>query len=501
MTSSLTKSLIRLSPIATILALSFACGSEGEGPVGGTGGAGDAGGAGGAAAGGQPSGSGGAAPGGGTANADSGGSSSGGQAPGSGGEGTESGGAASGGQGNGTGGSSGADTGANCSAKEGEVPPLKLTQVAGDLDGPVFTTHPPGDDRLFVITLTGSVRVIKDGALLPTPFLDISSKVAVGGAGGDERGLLGIAFHPDYAQNGLLYLHYSDAADPNNTGDSIIEEYKVSSNPDVADPASGRLVLKVEQPSHGGTLRNHKGGAIGFGSDKMLYVGLGDGGGSNDPQGNGQKLTTLLGKILRINPLAEGSSAYTVPAGNLKDTVTEALPEIWDYGLRNPFRFTFDPCTGDLYIGDVGQTMYEEIDIELAGDGGHNYGWNRTEGFHCFSPMTGCDETGITPPYIELDRSDGSSITGGAVYRGTAIPSLRGAYFYGDYISNRVWYTFFDREAKEISSPVSVTQELSANSIVAITTGNDGELYFSSLGPISGNNVGPGAIYRLEADE
>jgi len=499
MTSSLTKSFVRLSPIATILALSFACGSESEGPIGGSGGQGDTGGA---AAGGDPSASGGAAPGGGSGNADSGGSSAGGQAPGSGGDGTDTGGAASGGDGNGSGGSSGSgnDSGADCSPNEGEVPPLKLTQVAGNLDGPVFTTHPPGDDRLFVITLTGSVRVIKDGALLPTPFLDISSKVAVGGAGGDERGLLGIAFHPDYAENGLFYLHYSDANDPNNSGDSIIEEYKVSSDPDVADPGSGRLILKVEQPDNG-IFRNHKGGAIGFGADKMLYIGLGDGGGSNDPEGNGQKLTTLLGKILRINPLADGDKAYTIPEGNLKDKVSEALPEIWDYGLRNPFRFTFDPCTGDLYIGDVGQNKYEEIDIELAGDGGHNYGWNRTEGFHCFSPMTGCDETGITPPYIELERSDGSSITGGAVYRGSSIPSLRGAYFYADYVSNRAWYAFFDREAKEISSSVSVTQELSATSIVAITTGNDGELYFTSLGPISGNSIGPGAIYKLEADE
>lgn len=396
-------------------------------------------------------------------------------------------------------GSGGNETSADCSAKEGAVPALKLTQVVGDLDGPVFVAALPGDDeRLFVITLTGTILIIKDGALVPSPFLSLGSRVTVGG----ERGLLGIAFHPDFATNRLLYLHYSagQGVEGASQGDTVIEEYRASSDdPDVAEEGYRRIVLTVAQPQG-----NHNGGAIAFGPDGYLYIGLGDGGGSNDPQGNGQKLDTLLGKLLRINPVEDGDSPYSSPAGNLKDEISEASPEIWDYGLRNPFRFTFDLCTGDLYIGDVGQNQWEEINVEKAGEGRKNYGWNRTEGLHCFDPTSAntspedCDKDGITLPLIEIPDEEGTSITGGAVYRGRAIPSLRGAYFYADYVSNRVWYTFFDREAGTVSEPVSVTQDLNPTSIVSITNSRDGELYFSSLGPLSGSSVGPGAVYKLE---
>lgn len=498
--SSLHKNLVRLSPIATIVALSFACGSEGGpsdgagGTQGSTGGASTTGGAanvgGTSNSGGATNPTGGATSTGGSTNPTGGATNTGG--------GSVGGGANESGGGPGTGGGA-SETAADCSSAEGEVPPLKLTEVVGGLDNPVYALNPPGDDRLFVITLTGTVRIVKDGTLLPTPFLDLGDKVQVGGgAGGDETGLLGIAFHPEYATNGLFYLHYSDGNDPNSTGDSIVEEYKVSDSADVADAASGRLVLKVEQPSNGGSLRNHKGGSIAFGSDGLLYIGLGDGGGSGDTQGNGQKLTTLLGKILRINPLAEGGSPYTSPPGNLKDTVSEALPEIWDYGLRNPFRFTFDLCNGDLYIGDVGQNLWEEINIEKAGDGHHNYGWNRMEGLHCYSPSTNCDMSGITLPLIEIERADGRSISGGAVYRGSSIPGLRGAYFYADYATNLVWYAYYDRDAGTVSDSISVTQELNPITIVAITNGNDGELYFTSFGQF-GATPTPGAIYKLEA--
>jgi glucose/arabinose dehydrogenase len=307
-----------------------------------------------------------------------------------------------------------------------------------------------------------------------------------------------MAFHPGYATNGLFYVHYSDKADTNDTGDTIIEEYKVSAaSADEADAASGRVVLKVEQPTNSSSLfRNHKGGSILFGSDDLLYIGLGDGGGSGDTDathgtGNGQNLSSLLGKVLRINPIASGGGQYTSPAGNLKDKLPAAAPEIWDYGLRNPFRSSFDGCTGDLYIGDVGQDKWEEVNVERAGEGQKNYGWNKTEGNHCYQPMSGCDETGITKPALEYDHGTGKSLTGGAVYRGKAIPALRGAYLYADFQSNAVWSTFYDRAQGTVSTPVSLKQDLNnVTSIVSITNGADGELYLVSL---------MGGVYKLEA--
>ena len=395
----------------------------------------------------------------------------------------------------------------DCSPPEGEVPALTLTQVGEALARPVDVTHPPNDNRLFVITLSGDVRIIKDGQLVATPFLSLGNRVSVGGAGGDERGLLGIAFHPEYAQNGLFYLHYSagSGVPGASASDTVIEEYKVSSDPDVADPASARVVLTVEQPDNGvAQFQNHKGGSINFGSDGLLYIGLGDGGGSGDdhgPSGSGfaQNTSMLLGKMLRINPVESGGEPYSTPADNLVQSMQGAAPEIWSYGFRNPFRSSFDACTGDLYIGDVGQNEWEEIDIEKAGEGHKNYGWNTMEALHCYSSQT-CDEGGLTEPFIEVDRDTGQSITGGSVYRGSSIPALRGAYFYADYQSNAVWYTRFDRDAGTISTPTSVTQELNVNDVVAIKNGPDGELYFVFLGPAMGDNP-QGGVYRLESAE
>jgi glucose/arabinose dehydrogenase len=196
---------------------------------------------------------------------------------------------------------------------------------------------------------------------------------------------------------------------------------------------------------------------------------------------------------LRIDPRANGEAAYSSPPGNLRDSMASAAPEIWDYGLRNPFRFTFDGCTGDLYIGDVGQNELEELDIEKAGDGHRNYGWNQTEGNACFEPSTDCDWTGITRPILDYDRDAGKSITGGAVYRGRAIPSLRGTYFYADYQDGRVWTVVYDRVSGTASAPVSRSQELNnVVHIVSITNGADGELYFVSL---------DGGVYQLRAAE
>lgn len=391
--------------------------------------------------------------------------------------------------------------GYNCSPPSGSAPALKATAVVtSGLSEPIFLAHAPNDStgRLFVIERSGAVRIIKAGALVAKAFLDIKSKVVTGAANGDERGLLGMAFHPNYATNGLFYVHYSDKADANNTGDSIIEEYKVSAaSPDEADAASGRLVLKVEQPDNSSAaFRNHKGGAINFGADGFLYIGLGDGGGSGDTDashgtGNGQNLSVLLGKMLRIDPVKGASAAYSVPAGNLKDKMAAAAPEIWDYGLRNPFRSSFDGCTGDLYIGDVGQDKWEEVDIEKAGEGNKNYGWNKIEGTHCYKPASGCDEAGVTKPLAEYDHNAGKSITGGAVYRGSAIPALRGTYLYADYQSNTVWSIVYDRAKGTASAPVSLKQDINnVTSVVAIRNGADGELYFISL---------MGGVYKLEA--
>jgi glucose/arabinose dehydrogenase len=376
---------------------------------------------------------------------------------------------------------------------------LTLTEVAGGIEAPVDIEHPPNDDRLFVISLSGDVHIIKDGALVSAPFLSLGDKVEAGGNPGDERGLLGIAFHPEYAENGLFYLHYSAGPGFDGAGvaDTVIEEYQVSDDPDVADPASARTVLTVDQPSG---QNNHKGGSINFGADGFMYIGLGDGGGGGDMMGNGQNTSVLLGKILRIDPLESGGEPYTTPADNLVQDVAGAAPEVWDYGVRNPFRRTFDACTGDMYIGDVGQNEWEEITIEKAGEGHKNYGWNVMESLHCYEAQS-CDDTGMTPPLVEVGGTTAQSITGGSVYRGSSIPALRGTYFYADYVSNNVWHARYDRDAGTLSTPVSVTQDLNVNNIVAIKNGNDGELYFVAViasGEIS-SNLGQGAIYKLAA--
>ncbi len=390
-----------VSPIA-IVASVMGCGTNGNGA--GTGGSASTGGAG--------AGTGGSASTGGAGAGTGGSASTGGAGAGTGGSAPNTGGANGTGGSNGTGGAGTASGGGpsgggvvpgtagfDCSSASGDVPALKATPVGTGLAGAMLVTYEPNTtaNRLFVLDVTGVIRIIDDGTVVGTPFMDFSSKVGHAtspGAAGDERGALGFAFHPEYATNGLFYVHYSDVnAD---FGDSILEEYHVSSDPNVADEASARLVKKVVQPSHGGPcgLCNHKGGAIAFGADGFLYWGLGDGGGSNDQDGNGQDLNVMLGKIHRIDPVESGSDPYTTPPDNM----TGGLPEIWDYGLRNPFRFTFDGCTGDLYIGDVGQDTHEEVDIEKAGEGRKNYGWNITEGLGCRGTTTGCDQTGITPP-------------------------------------------------------------------------------------------------------
>jgi glucose/arabinose dehydrogenase len=296
---------------------------------------------------------------------------------------------------------------------------IGLETVATGLERPLLLTAPPGDDRLFIAEQPGQIRIVKDGSLLPAPYLDIRAQVR---SSSNEQGLLGFAFHPDYASNGFLYVSYTFG-----NGDSRVERYTVSPDPDRADPASALTILETDQPA-----ANHNGGLVTFGPDGMLYVGLGDGGGAGDPFGNGQDPNTWLGAILRID--VDGGDPYVVPADNPFVGQTGARPEIWAYGLRNPWRFAFDRESATLFVADVGQSSLEEINAAPASAGGLNYGWNVMEGSQCFGSDP-CDRAGLTLPVFEYDHSQGCSVTGGFVYRGGAIADLQGLYLYSDFCS------------------------------------------------------------------
>lgn len=294
---------------------------------------------------------------------------------------------------------------------------LSVELVAQGLEGAVHLTAPPLDDRVFLVEQPGRIRIIaSDGNVLSTPFLDITDRVRCCG----ERGLLSVAFHPMYATNGRFFVNYTGEF-----GVTRVEGYQVSANPNLADASSAKLILEVDQP-----FSNHNGGLNLFGPDGMLYVGLGDGGSAGDPHGNGQNLNTLLGSILRID--VDGGDPYLIPADNPFRTVPGARGEIWAYGLRNPWRFSFDRHLGQLYVADVGQNLWEEVNRVDATLGGVNYGWSVMEGAHCFGGGV-CDQMGLTPPILEYGHGAGCSITGGHVYRGSAIPELVGQYFYADY--------------------------------------------------------------------
>ena len=338
----------------------------------------------------------------------------------------------------------------------------RLELVVSGLSSPLYLTSPPGDtSRLFVVEQTGAIRIIKDGNLLSAPFLDVSGKITAGG----EQGLLGLAFDPDFASNGSFVVHYTDQA-----GDTRVVRYQVSSNPDLADPASGQIILGADQPYD-----NHNGGQILFGPDGFLYLGLGDGGSANDPEGRGQNLGDLLGSILRID--LHGATPYVVPADNPFVGQAGAQPEIWSYGLRNPWRFSFDRATGDLYIADVGQNQYEEVDIapSAAGGGrGVNYGWNIMEGAHCLNGSS-CNTSGLTLPNFEYNHGQGCSITGGYVYRGSAIPSLQGLYFFGDFCQG--WVRSFRYQAGAVSELTDWPTLRPGGSITSFGEDAAGELY------------------------
>ncbi len=348
---------------------------------------------------------------------------------------------------------------------------LAVEVVSTGLDAPVFMTAPLADGRLFVVEQDGRIRLIENGELLATPFLDITGPVRSGG----ERGLLSVAFHPDYASNGFFYVNYT--RDPD--GATVIERYSVTGDPNVADPGSAQELLVVSQPAG-----NHNGGLNLFGPDGMLYIGLGDGGGGGDTFGNGQDSTTLLGTILRID--VDSGDPFAVPSDNpfLNDPGAD---EVWAYGLRNPWRFSFDRQTGNLYVADVGQNSWEEVSTAPSSAAGLNYGWPIMEGLHCFAADP-CDTDGLTLPVLEYGHSDGCSITGGYVYRGSAIPEINGHYFYSDAC------TGFLRSFRLTGSGIADELQWDVGDLGPVFSFGedfDGELYI-----VSGN----GTIFRLIAE-
>lgn len=365
----------------------------------------------------------------------------------------------------------GACTGGDATGVDITPPAISLgvQEVAGGFSNPLFLTSPPGDSRLFVVEQDGRIKIIKNGQVLATPFLDITARVGSGG----ERGLLSVAFHPSYATNGFFYVNFTDLA-----GNTRVERFTVSSNPDIANASSSKLILAVTQP-----FPNHNGGLSVFGPDGMLYIGLGDGGSGGDPQGNGQKLSTLLGKILRID--VDHGDPYAIPSDNPFVGQSGARGEIWAYGLRNPWRFAFDKPGGLLYVADVGQDRFEEVDVVESNAKGVDYGWNIMEGSTCFV-TTSCNQTGLEMPALVYDHSNGEcSITGGYVYRGSIITDLIGHYLYSDYCAG------FLKSFRYQNGRATEQRTYTIGNIGSITSfGQDasGELYLTSSN---------GKVYRI----
>ena len=291
--------------------------------------------------------------------------------------------------------------------------------VTSGLSSPVFLAQPLNDGRIFVVEQAGRIRVVRAGVLQATPFLDISTRVVSGG----ERGLLSVAFHPQYATNRFFYVYFTGA-----NGEIRIERFTATANAEVADPTTSRLIISVAHP-----VTNHNGGLVAFGPDGMLWTALGDGGGGGDPDRNGQNFNALLGSMLRLD--VNGGDPYAVPANNPFVGQAGRRGEIWAKGLRNAWRFAFDAPTGLLYIADVGQNAREEVNADAYSTGGANYGWNIMEGLICYNATT-CNQTGLVLPVLDYPHGTGDcSVTGGYVYRGSAIEGLQGHYLYSDYCS------------------------------------------------------------------
>jgi hypothetical protein len=354
---------------------------------------------------------------------------------------------------------------------------LKLVEVARGLDHPLYVTAPASDPRVFIVEQTGRVRILEGGRLRERPYLDLHAKITSGG----ERGLLSIAFHPAYATNGFVFVNYTDLH-----GDTKVERYRVSADRNAVDPASARLVLAIAQP-----YVNHNGGHVLFGPDGMLWIGMGDGGAGGDPHGNGQNPGALLGKLLRIDPdVSTDPSAppYRIPADNPyvdpAHAPAGARPEIWAIGLRNPWRFAFDAPSEMLFIADVGQDKWEEIDVAPWRMSGLDYGWNAREGKHDYQPGAGRALRRIEP-LIEYGHDAGCSVTGGFVYRGAAMPDLAGTYFFSDYCQG--WIRSF-----RVSGGRAIERRewsgLDAGQVTSFGLDAAGELYLTNAS---------GRVYRL----
>jgi len=354
---------------------------------------------------------------------------------------------------------------------------LALSQVGGTFDRPTFVTAPSGDERLFVVEREGVIRVLQNGTTLTLPWLDISARVFTGG----EGGLLSMAFDPDFGRNGYFYVYYTDLQQ-----NIVVERFGTSQLPNVADATSGLVILRIPHPQY----TNHFGGLVAFGPDGLLYVGTGDGGGAGDPLGNAQNLAVLLGKLLRVDVRnANAGQPYTIPPTNPYLNQPGTRPEIWASGLRNPWRFSFD--TNRLYIADVGQDAREEVNIAALTQGGANYGWDIMEGSNCYGSAN-CNRSGLVLPAFEYEHgnnnANGCSITGGFVYRGSALPELAGRYFYSDYCGGYLKSFFATGSGADTISESRDWNITGAGQVVSFGRDGAGELYL-----VSAN----GRIYRI----
>jgi glucose/arabinose dehydrogenase len=375
-----------------------------------------------------------------------------------------------------------------------QTPSITLKEISRGFTSPVGMASPNDNtNRLFIIEQGGNIKIIKEGELIKKPFLNISSRLDGLNIAYSEKGLLGMAFHPNYKTNGRFFVYYSSKyKHPKFDHKSIIAEYKVSAtNPDVA-LTEEKIILEIYEPES-----NHNGGMLAFGPDGYLYIGVGDGGGAGDDHGtngNGQNLNTLLGKILRID--VNGRKPYAIPYDNPFVGIENTRAEIWAYGLRNPWRFSFDSKTGELFCGDVGQNKYEEINIIKKGG---NYGWRIMEGYHCYDPPENCNRTGLTLPVIEYDHDQGISVCGGYVYRGKLMPDHNGKYFFGDWSGKMFVIEKQTTEKWQMLLPdVDHTGKNDINGkINSMGIDSDGEIYIITQ-KLYGPKSPTGVVYRVE---
>lgn len=356
---------------------------------------------------------------------------------------------------------------------------VSLELVEDSFDSPLYLTAPDGDDRLFVVERGGAVKVVVNNQPLSTPYLDVENLLPA--SPGSEQGLLGMAFHPDFASNGKLYISYTDSV-----GALVVGELVATPSANTVSTAGLRTIIRVSQP-----FANHNGGMLLFGPDDYLYIGSGDGGSGGDPQGNGQNKETLLGKILRIDINSDAFPSdplrnYTIPASN-PFVGAAGADEIWVYGLRNPWRFWIDHPTGRMYIADVGQSSREEVTILEASAGGANLGWDLLEGTQCYPPGATCSSAGTVLPQLEYVQSGGASITGGMVYRGPTIPKLYGTYFYGDFIGG--WVKSFEYNGT-VTSHLDWSGVFDTALVSSFGVDGRGEMYIVSLS---------GPVWRIQA--